>query len=516
MTANSSAPAYHADLYLRLSDLRVDRPDTIEDRIAKCSAEIDRLGWTLNRFVVENDVIAGNKDRKRGASGFKRRKIALPNGKVELRVFRPGFRSILDDFTSGRATALYAEDLDRCMRDPRDLEDLIDVVEAHKINARSSSGSLKFTDGGTESEITTARIMVVMANKSSRDTARRVADSRARKALNGEYGGGGKRPFGFEPDGVTVRPDEAAIVEMCSRRVLQVDRRTELLTSVRLLAAELRDAGVPTVTGTEWTADVLRGILVRPRNAGILVHRGEEAGQAPWPPIVPPHIYRAVARLLTDPARTFGPGPAPRWLGSGLYLCGVCNDGTTCEINGHSPSGAPRYRCKKYRHLARNAGHVDSMVIAAIVDRLARRDAADLIAPVGRPAANVDVPALQFEADTIRATLNAQAEDQALGLMDRAQVIAGSRAGLARLKVIAETMNAGLTEAPFANLIGVPDVEAAFKAEPLSVRRTILARMFTVTLLPGARMGPGFDQESVRIEPRTGVKPRVAGRRRGR
>ena len=41
-------------------------------------------------------------------------------GQAVYRVWRPGFRSILDDLTAGRAHAILAEDLDRACRDPRD------------------------------------------------------------------------------------------------------------------------------------------------------------------------------------------------------------------------------------------------------------------------------------------------------------------------------------------------------------------------------------------------------------
>ena len=36
---------------------------------------------------------------------------------------------MLDDLTTGRASAVLAEDLDRLLRQPRDGEDLLDAVE---------------------------------------------------------------------------------------------------------------------------------------------------------------------------------------------------------------------------------------------------------------------------------------------------------------------------------------------------------------------------------------------------
>ena len=113
------------------------------------------------------------------ASAFKRRKIKTPSGRVELRVVRPGFREILDDITTGRVNGLLAEDLDRACRDPRDLEDLLDACAQTGASARGS-GSLMLTNGGNDGEQFMARVMVAIANKSSSDTARRVAEGRER------------------------------------------------------------------------------------------------------------------------------------------------------------------------------------------------------------------------------------------------------------------------------------------------------------------------------------------------
>jgi len=104
---------------------------------------------------------------------------------------------MLDDLTEGTVTAILAEDLDRVLRQPRDGEDLLDAVEMTGATARSLSGSLTLTSGGTDTERMVARIMAATANKASADTARRVADARQRHA--GRSYGGGKRPFGTSP-----------------------------------------------------------------------------------------------------------------------------------------------------------------------------------------------------------------------------------------------------------------------------------------------------------------------------
>jgi site-specific DNA recombinase len=325
--------------YVRLSELR--RLDLDDDGNGKGNVDqkervADRAvarGWRIVHWIVENDLSPGQ-GRSRNASAFKRRKIKLPDGRTEMRTVRPGFRKALDLLASGKADGFMALDLDRTVRDPRDLEDMIDVVEQRRVPVDSVTGSLRL---GSDADITMARVMVAVANKESRDKARRVAAARERQAKAGEYGGG-RRPFGFEEDGVTVRPEEAAVVKDCSIRCLQG-------ASLRSLANDLRTKGeVPTVTGAKWTAETLRDILVRPRNAGRMVYQGEEIGDAPWEPIVPVDTFRALVSKLSDPDRKVGPGAAPRWLGSGLYACGICTPedfstrvGVQVRIGGRQP-----------------------------------------------------------------------------------------------------------------------------------------------------------------------------------
>ena len=188
-----------------------------------------------------------------------------------------------------------------------------------------------------------AEIRVLVANRASRDPVRRVSMARERQARNGQFGGG-RRPFGFclgapevqagmMPDGI-VCPWHSG--RDCRSGISTVDYEIEIIAdashrllqgiSLRALAAELRDGEVPTVTGADWSSETLREILLRPRNAGFMVHQKQilEGVTAPWEPIVKPEVFFAVRDLLTDPSRRTGPCAAPRWHGSGIYQCGIC------------------------------------------------------------------------------------------------------------------------------------------------------------------------------------------------
>lgn len=477
---------------VRLSDLRAEdlgadgRSANLDAAGQRLHQHGDRLGWRIGRIIVENDLAPG-KSAARNASAFKRRRVRLPDGRTELRTVRPGFRLALDLLASGAYDGLIAPDLDRVCRDPRDLEDLIDIVESRRprIPVESVSGSLKLASDG---DVTSARVLVAVANKSSRDTARRVSEARERQALAGQFGGG-RRRYGFRADGVTIIPTEAAVVVDCAQRLLQG-------VPLRALAAELRERKVPTVTGAAWSSATLRDILLRERNAGRMVWQGDIVATAPWEPIISPEVHDAVVAMLRDPDRRQGTGNAARWLGSGIYRCGVCEPRLVTLTAGKA-GGQAVYKCRAADHLGRAARHVDSFISELIVARLSQDDAADLLA---EPAPTVDAPALRAEAKGIRNRLDVMAGDEALGLKTRSQVIAATRKGKARIAEIDQQLTPQMVSSPLKDLIEADDVEAEWNRLPLANRRVVVDALIVVTILPAARRGPGFDESSVRVE----------------
>ena len=313
-------------------------------------------------------------------------------GRPVYRVLRPGWQQVLTDLGTGAARAVLAEDLDRVARDPRDIEDLIDAVAACGGHARSLSGSLTLTEGGSSDQLAMARVMVTMAAKSSADTARRVA-ARAER-LAGQSYQGGRRPFGYRPDPdapvgaktLIIVEAEAGVIRQAAADIL--DRGI----SLKAIARDLREAGVPTVTGAPWTASTLRDVLSKPAVAGIAVHTATVKGAdrrarkvttehpGAWPAILPRDQWERL-RDLFDGRKT-GTSPEPRWLLSGYATCGPC--GAVVKCTGSASRRA--YTCTAHGHVRRAAAAVDGRVSALVVARLsqARRDAVLLNRRPGR------------------------------------------------------------------------------------------------------------------------------------
>ena len=247
-------------------------------------------------MVVENDVIptANGNGRSRPASAYKRRKVVTPSGRTEWRVYRPGFRSIVDDLAAGRRARCSVRTWTGPARDPRDLEDLVDAVAATGASARSLSGSLTLTDGGTDAEITMARVMVAMGNK---HPGQRAAGGRQTRRPRGSgWYGGGRRPFGYRPDPDAPKyPRTLLLVPAEAAEIRRPLPRCMAGTSLKAIARDWRERGVPSVTGAKWTAgdgarragQARRGRAGRPRAASWCPRT--------WPAILDREVWEAAA-----------------------------------------------------------------------------------------------------------------------------------------------------------------------------------------------------------------------------
>jgi site-specific DNA recombinase len=259
-----------AVLLVRISDDKAQDAKGVGRQEQDGRALGERLGWGIAEVIVENDT-----------SAYKRRKIKLPDGSSALRTVRPGFRSAIDKLASGERDGLLAYDLDRVARDPRDLEDLIDVVESRhpRIPVASVTGSLRLDDDGG---VAMARVMVAIANKSSRDTARRVARKHEELAKEGKWNGGGFRGYGFSTEGHAILEEEADILREIGARILgdwdgwTAKQRAaidpEVGESLNSIAADLERRKVPSATGVPWSGRSVGSVISKPSVAGLRVH----------------------------------------------------------------------------------------------------------------------------------------------------------------------------------------------------------------------------------------------------
>jgi DNA invertase Pin-like site-specific DNA recombinase len=464
-----------AGIYARISSDREGAGLGVERQEADCRQFAHRLGWEVVEPVYcDNDLSAYT-------------------GKP-----RPAYRQLLTDLQAGRADAVLAWHTDRLHRSPVELEEFIDVCEAAAVEIQTvKAGPL---DLSTAIGRMVARQHGAIARYEVEHMSERQQRARQQAAEQGRFGGG-RRPYGYQPDGMTLIPSEAAEVARCCAQVLAG-------VSLSGLAADLNRRGLRTSTGRAWRSTELRGVLLRPRNAGLREHQGTVIGPAAWPPLVDEVTWRAVVALLTDPARTTNPGRPPRWLLSGIAVCGVCGAPVRSTSAGRvrGRPTPPGYVCRSGKHVVRDAAQVDDFVTAVILERLRRPDALDLLRP-RRPG---DPAALHAEAEGLRQRLTGLADAYADDAIDRQQLASGSRRLRARLAEVDRRLARSAAPSPLAGVVDAPDPAAVWEGLQLSRRRAIIATLVTVTILP-ARRGrrPGwqagqayFDPRSVRVTPK--------------
>lgn len=210
-----------------------------------------------------------------------------------------------------------------------------------------------------------------------------------------------------EPD-----PDTAPVV----RRIF-----TDYLAgqSLKSIARDLNHEGVPSAQGSTWQPYMVGRTLDNRGYIGERTYwpkearkRGEPPGEDSvvkdaWEPLVDPEVFERVqARRETrgrEAKRHWRQTPKARLLTAVAY-CGAEIDGAVCgeKLVINAPSKAShKYVCPK-THVGRTVQRLDAYVTAAILERLARDDADELLAGSEDP----EVVAARKRAEELRAELD--------------------------------------------------------------------------------------------------------------
>ena len=475
-----------AVIYCRISQDRTGAGLGIERQREDCQALAERNGWDVVEVYVDNDISA--------YSGKK----------------RPGYRRMLADLDEGTATVVIVWHTDRLTRSIVELEEYIDLSERRGIATHTVQAGT--VDLATPSGRMTARILGAVARQESEHKGHRVARARQQKALAGEWHGG-IRPFGWGvPTGETRVKVDRQTGEEVEVPVLDMNQvvpeEAEALRhwtdtilaggSIRGLVKWCADKGITSTRGNAVTHTDMRVMLMRPRNAGIAVYRGEEVGRGKWEPIVEEAKYRAVVAILTDPSRTTTPGAQPKWLGSLLYRCGRGECPRFVYVTQSGGRSYPSYRCQDGHGGGRRAEVVDQYVEDTIVQRLSEPDAHELLLP---GPDDVDVTGLQAEAEQIRRRMKDLGGLFGAGQLELGPFTEGMDTARAQLEGVNRQLARAATVDPLVGLVGAPDVRKAWRALDLERQRNVLRALVTVTLKtprPG-RMPDGgyFDYSAV-------------------
>ncbi|MEO7195457.1 MAG: recombinase family protein [Pseudonocardiaceae bacterium] len=491
---------YRAGIYCRISRDRIGAGLGIERQEQDCRELADRLGWVVVDTYADNDLSAYSGKR------------------------RPHYERLLGDIEAGYLTAVITWHADRLHRSPVELERYIAVCDGRSVPTQTvRAGHL---DLSTANGRMNARITGAVARHESEQKGERVRRQKQQAQAQGRWIGG-RRPFGFAPDGVTLRPTVEQLQAMCDRAaalygdtVPTVDRLGQLADrvtaeadaiadatrrilageSVRSVVSEWNRAGLTTATGTQWDGSKARQMLLRPRNAGLAGNRSRTIGPAVWDPIVDRDSWEALVALLGDPSRRTHWGTSLKLVGSFLYRCDC---GERVRSGGQRGDGKARYACTA-NHMRRLAEPVDQLVFE-VVERVLVRDNLELIAPAADLAPLRDrLTTLRARSDEIAAMFGDPDSDmtstQFRVANERLQhEIRATEAELGRRSV--GTTLTGIADAS--------DPAFAFRSAGIDRQRAVIDTLMTVTLMRTKRgRRPGghyFDPSSVKIEWKAGA-----------
>ncbi|MFC5718990.1 recombinase family protein [Streptomyces gamaensis] len=357
-----------AAIYVRISQDRGGAGLGIARQEEDCRALCARKGWEVFDVYSDNDVSAYS-----GAP-------------------RPKWQELMADIDEGLVDAVVCWHVDRLTRSPRELEDVIDLADRNGLELATVTGEI---DLATPTGRMIARMLGAAARHEAEHKAERQKRQRRQAAEAGKVAGGGKRPFGFEDDRITIRENEAETIREGARRALAGE-------SLSSICKDWKVRGIVTAAGIPWKPCGLRRMLASARISGRREHTprswwettrpllGEIVADAVWPGIISYEDSDRLRALLSDPARRKGDGQNRTYLLSGILRCGkptVDSAGVVIDpveepekvcgwgMVGRPRAGVPRYVCPNTpgadscggtaTNTARTDEHIRDMVLAA-------------------------------------------------------------------------------------------------------------------------------------------------------
>lgn len=419
---------------------------------------------------------------------------------------RPHYERLMAAVERGEVDVIIVYMLGRLWRNRRERAEGIEILRKHGVSVLCVKGP--------ELDLTTAagRLLAGLLGEVDTFEVEQMSEREQREMRQRVERGEvptGPRCFGYTVEGTEVIDTEAAEV----RKMYEAIAAGATLSG---LAADLNARGILNRNGRPWSHNAVRYLLLNERYAGLRKYNGTMY-EGKWPAIISEDQWRQAVALLTDASRRTSPGPARKWLGSGLFLCGVCDDGKTTVtsaqrgprvIKGVRYEGARCYKCSgPEKHLMRTAEPIEQLIVGTepgkplglVPQLLLREDAGQLLLDGDRP----DMDELNAKAATLRARLknmtDAFADDDEADALEFKRAV---RRVKERLAEVEAQMTSPARAAVLGDLVRSDDVVAAWEALPLDRKRAVIDMLMTVTILKGRPGRAPFDPESVRIVPK--------------
>ncbi|AXB41324.1 MULTISPECIES: recombinase family protein [Amycolatopsis] len=461
-------------IYLRISDDREGRELGVERQEQDCRKLAASEGDTVVDIYKDNDIGASTRSKKP----------------------RPDYKRLLADAKRGRIQKITSYTSNRLTRRPREHEGQIELAETYGTEFRYVA-SPSF-DLNTAAGRRIARILAANDAGEAEDISERVCREKLQALERGEWIGGA-RPFGYqgtirdaygnvinrEEVGIKVIEHEAAMIKDAVQRVISGE-------SLYAICQRWTASGVPTPRGSaRWYPATLKRILTRPRNAGLMEHRGVvlENVKAIWPSIITDDEYLAVRSILLDNEHrtSYRGSRSLKWLGTNLYRCDVCSDLMRSAGISSSGSGGEKhaaYRCKHGLHLAVRAAPIDSIVNTYVCARLIKHGANLIEVPDG------DAVDLRTQATSLRTRIRELEDMLGDGELSRAAFLRQRNKIILKLDEVNTDLASRASSSVLSGVADAPNPAEVFmnpELTPIERRRAIVDALCTVTILKGKK-----------------------------
>lgn len=461
-----------AAIYCRISRDMEGQGAGVERQEQLCRDLAKRMGLTVVDVYTDNDLGASSRSRKP----------------------RPEYQRMLSDARTGAFGVILAYSASRLTRRPLEFEDLIRLADDNGVKIHTvTSGTVSFETADSRA---VARTIAAWDAAEAERLGERVAAQKAKALRDGRYIGG-RVPFGWRAVDKTpqVHEGEAAAIRDAYRMLLSG-------LPMSKVADDWKERGILSKSGKPLGTTQITRIMLRARNAGLVVHHGETVNDN-WPPIVDLTTFRQVEAILTDPARRQDQVHKRRYLLSGILLC-HCGR----KMTGYSERpDSGWYRCSVHQEGSRYvAGHalrrmqpLDRYITTIVCEYLTTSSARALLQDHDATRANqgAALPTSR-ELSELVGRRDALVRLFAQGTISEGQLTEGTAEVNQQIEAMRTTATRRTGSRVLASILVGPDPAAAFRDADVLQQRQVLKALLTVECLPNPGRGT-FKPTSVEV-----------------
>ena len=318
-------------------------------RISKADSEVDKVEnqvKELKKIAAHEgyEVVAVHTDDD----------ISAYKGKNQ----RNGFIALIEGLKNGSYDVVLATEPSRLTRGSMTE---LEVLQVHCVRAKAVIHT-RLNGVQDPSNSVSAAMMAIMDVISGLETETKIERQKARIRADLDAGipTKGIRAFGWETDRITLRESEAEVVRQAVHSIINKG------TTLWAVAQDWNARGIKTdgmsrprksksdgevrLPSPVWTSTTVRQILIRPRNAGLLINDGAEMPTSQIQPIISREELETLVTVIKGKATT--KGPRPQYLLGGLLEC-PCGQRMHASKSVTGRKGKPRreyqvYRCRLY------------------------------------------------------------------------------------------------------------------------------------------------------------------------